>query len=121
MRTSARSVSTNSCPDMLNISAQLALGGAMRPKPYKFQAFVTISAGQNSDPACPPLPAAATLPPGQLKRMAGRVEHHLTPGRHFFSALVANSVDNPDWIGDDHAIVTVMLAAADAADYFSAC
>ncbi len=92
----------------------------MRPKPYKFQAFVTISAGQNSDPACPPLPAAATLPPGQLKRMAVRGEHHLTHGSHFFSALVANSDDNPDWIGDDHAIVTVMLAAEDAADYFSA-
>jgi len=85
----------------------------MRPKPYKFQAFVTISAGQNSDPACSPLPAAATLPPGQLKRMAVRGEHHLTHGSHFFSALVANSVDN-------HAIVTVMLAAEDAAEYFSA-
>src|SRR5260221_13005962 len=91
----------------------------MRPKPYKFQAFVTISAGQNSDPACSPLPAAATLPPGQLKRMAGRGEHHLTHGSHFFSALVADSVDHPDWIGGDHPTATVMLAPQDPPHHFS--
>jgi hypothetical protein len=90
----------------------------MRLKPYKFQAFVTISSGQTSDQARPPPAAAATLPPGQLKRMALRGEHHQTHGSHFFSGLVANSDDNPDWIGDNHAIVTVILTAEDAADYF---
>jgi hypothetical protein len=95
-------------------------GGAMTPKPYKFQAFVTISSGQDSDPSHPPPAAAAALPPGQLKRMAVRGEHHQTHGSHFFCALVANSDDNPDWIGDNHAIVTVMLTAEDAADYFCA-
>jgi len=94
-------------------------GGAMRPKPYKFQAYVTISSGQDSDPALPPPVVAATLPPGQLRRMAVRGEHHQTHGSHFFNALVANSDDNPDWIGDNHAIVTVMLTAEDAPDYFS--
>lgn len=92
----------------------------MTPRPYKFQAFVTVSFDEYSDPAGPPPAAAATLPPGQLKRMAVRGEHHRTHGSHFFSALVANSDDNPDWIGDNHAIVTVMLTAEDAADYFSA-
>ena len=91
----------------------------MRLKPYKFQAFVTISSGQISDPASPAPVAAAALPPGQLKRMTVRGEHHLTHGIHFFSGLVANSGDNPDWIGDNHAIVTVMLTAEEAPDYFS--
>jgi hypothetical protein len=92
----------------------------MRPKPYKFQAFVTISSGHNPDPARALPAAAATLPPGQLKRMALRGEHHKTHDSHFFNALVANSDDNPDWIGDNHAIVTVMVTAEDAADYFCA-
>ncbi len=117
-RASVGSVDANLCHDMLVISCRHS-GGAMTPKPYKFQAFVTVSADEYSDPSHPPA-AAATLPPGQLKRMAVRGEHHRTHGSHFFSALVANSDDNPDWIGEDHAIVTVMLTAEDAADYFSA-
>jgi len=46
--------------------------------------------------------------------MAVRGEHHVTPSTHFFSALVANSGDYSDWIGDNHAVVTVMLSADDA-------
>jgi hypothetical protein len=92
----------------------------MTAKPYKFQAFVTVSPPEGADPAGPPIAASATLPPGQIKRMAIRGEHHLTHGTHFFSALVANSGDSSDWIGDNHAIVTVMLTADDAADYLSA-
>ncbi len=58
--------------------------------------------------------ARGTRPPGQIKRMAVRGEHHVTPSTHFFSALVANSGDYSHWIGDNHAVVTVMLSADDA-------
>jgi hypothetical protein len=54
------------------------------------------------------------------KRMTLRGEHHVTHGSHFFAALVANSGESSDWIGDNHAIVTIMLAGEDAADYFGA-
>jgi hypothetical protein len=54
------------------------------------------------------------------KRITLRGEHHETHGSHFLAALVANSGDSSDWIGDNHAIVTIMLAGEDAADYFSA-
>jgi hypothetical protein len=93
----------------------------MTQKPYKFQAFVTVCPPPGGDVASPPLPAAAALPPGQIKRMAVRGEHHITHDTHFFSALVANSGDSSDWIGDNHAVVTVMLSADDAdhaSEYF---
>lgn len=92
----------------------------MTAKPYKFQAFVTVSPPEGTDPAGPPIAASAALPPGQIKRMAIRGEHHLTHSTHFFNALVSNNGDSSDWIGDNHAIVTVMLTADDAADYLSA-
>lgn len=38
----------------------------------------------------------------------------------FFSALISNAGDGSDWLGDSHAIVTVMLAGDDPAAYFSA-
>jgi hypothetical protein len=34
------------------------------------------------------------------KRITLRGEHHLTHVSHFFTALVANSGDSSDWIGD---------------------
>ena len=89
-------------------------------KPYKFQAFVTMSPAEMGGPAGPPTAASATLPPGEIRRMAVRGEHHGTHDSHFFSALVANSGDSSDWIGDNHAIVTVMLTGDDPADYFTA-
>lgn len=92
----------------------------MTPKPYKFQAFVTVGSPGRGEPAVHPSMAAATLPPGQIRRMAVRGEHHDTHGSHFFSALVANNGDSSDWIGDNHAIVTITLAGDDPAEYFSA-
>jgi hypothetical protein len=92
----------------------------MNIRPYKFQAFVTVNAGEDADASGPPPTASATLPPGTTKRITLRGEHHDTHGSHFFTALVANSGDSSEWIGDSHAIVTVMLAGEDAADYFSA-
>ena len=89
-------------------------------RPYKFQAFVTVNPAQDADPAEPPPAAAATLPPGLTKRVTLRGEHHVTHGSHFFSALVANNGDSSEWIGDNPAIVTVMTAGDDPADYFSA-
>jgi hypothetical protein len=92
----------------------------MNYRPYKFQAFVTVNAAEGADSTGPPPAASVTLPPGMTKRMTLRGEHHLTHGSHFFTALVANSGDSSDWIGDNHAIVTIMLAGEDAADYFCA-
>jgi hypothetical protein len=92
----------------------------MTPRPYKFQAFVTVSAPDEDGPAGQPALASATLPPGQIRRMGLRGEDHQTRGSHFFSALVANNGDSSDWIGDNHAIVTVTLTSDDAAEYFSA-
>lgn len=84
----------------------------MTAKPCKFQAFVTLSPLETGDPGTVPA-ASASLPPGQLRRMAVRGEHHVTHGSHFFSALVANSGDSSDWLGDNHAIVTIMLSGDD--------
>ena len=92
----------------------------MRPRPYKFQAFVTVGSPEVDDPAGHLALASATLPPGKIRRMAVRGEHHGTHGSHFFSALVANNGDSSEWIGDNHAIVTVMLTGDDPAEYFSA-
>ena len=92
----------------------------MTSKSYKFQAFVTMSPAEEAGRAGLPAVAAATLPPGQITRMGVRGEHHGTHSSHFFSALVANSGDSSDWIGDNHAIVTVMLTGDDPAEYFSA-
>jgi hypothetical protein len=92
----------------------------MTAKPYKFQAFVTVSPPEAADAGGPTVAASATLPPGKIKRMAIRGEHHVTHGTHFFSALVANNGDSSEWIGDNHAIVTIMLTADDAAEYLSA-
>jgi hypothetical protein len=52
--------------------------------------------------------------------MTVRGEHHGTHSSHFFSALVANYGDSAEWIGENHAIVTVVLAGDDPAEYFSA-
>jgi hypothetical protein len=95
-------------------------GDVMTPKPYKFQAYVTVSAPEAGDQAASAGRASATLPPGQIKRMAVRGEHHVTHSSHFFNALVANSGDSSEWIGDNHAIVTVMLRDDDAGEYFGA-
>jgi hypothetical protein len=98
----------------------------MTLKRCKFQAYLTFS---------PPLPrespewnaaadsAAAlssALPSGEPRRMAVRGEHHDTHGRHFFSALVTNSGETGDWIGKNHAIVTVTLTGDNPLEYFSA-
>ncbi|MGN6794286.1 MAG: hypothetical protein ACTHJW_18025, partial [Streptosporangiaceae bacterium] len=58
----------------------------------------------------------ADLPPGQLRRMVVRAEDHQTHDTRFFSALVSNSGDSANWLGDDHAIVTVMLCGGEFAD-----
>lgn len=92
----------------------------MTLRPYKFQAFVTVSPPEEDSPDGLPPTAAAELPPGRIRRMTVRGEHHATHGSHFFSALVANSGDSSEWIGDNHAIVTVMLTGDDPAEYFSA-
>jgi len=95
----------------------------MTAKPYKFQAYVTVSSPEGADAAGPPPPAAAALPPGKIRRMAVRGEHHDTHSTHFFSALVANGGDNAEWIGDNHAVVSVTLCADEAecaGEYFGA-
>jgi hypothetical protein len=79
-------------------------------KRYKFQALVT------------PGPAAggglAALPPGQIRRMVVRGQHHETQGSQFFSALVADNGDGSGWLADDHVIVTIAVTADDPRAYF---
>ena len=60
---------------------------ASASKPYKFQAFVTMSPPEEDGRAGLRAVASATLPPGQIRRMAVRGEHHGTHSSHFFSAL----------------------------------
>jgi hypothetical protein len=86
----------------------------MSTKPYKFQAFVTVSSPEEGDAAGTRPQAAAALPPGKIRRMAVRGEHHDTHSTHFFRALVANGGDNEEWIGDNHAVVSVTICADDA-------
>ena len=81
----------------------------MAVRRYKFQAFVTL-----------PSEGEAALPPGKIQRMTIRGERHGTHGSHFFSALVANQGDSAEWIGANHAIVTVTLAGDNPVEYFSA-
>jgi hypothetical protein len=88
---------------------------------YKFQAFITLGRAADATPGETDQVPAPALPPGQMQRMGLRGEHHQTHASHFFSALVANNGDSSAWLGDDHAIVTVMLSGADyPEDYFSA-
>jgi hypothetical protein len=94
---------------------------------YKFQAFVTLIPQQLdragaadvsvavAEPAVP-----SPLPPGGVRRMAVRGEHHDTHEAQFFSALVANYGECADWIGANHAVVTIRLQGDEPADYFSA-
>jgi hypothetical protein len=84
----------------------------MRSSCYKFQAFVTMNPAGHGGPAA--------IPPGKMRRMAVRGEHHLTHGSRFFNALVANYGDGSAWLDEDHEIVTVALAASDEpGDYFT--
>jgi hypothetical protein len=97
----------------------------MTAQAYKFQAFVTLnrpdsadSPGRAGSGPVPIVPSA--LPPGLIQRMTVRAQHHDTHGTHYFPALVANYGDSAEWIGPDHAIVTIRLYGDDPADYFSA-
>ena len=85
----------------------------MSQKPYKFQAFVTAIPQQGGTAAGSAVRAETALPPGQIRRMAVRGEHHETHDTHLFSALVANSGDSAEGIGDNDAVVTVTLSADD--------
>lgn len=53
-----------------------------------------------------------------MRRMVVRGEHHVTHAPYFFSALVANNGDGSEWTGDEHSILTVMLAGEEPAEYF---
>jgi hypothetical protein len=87
-------------------------GVQMKAKNYKFQAYVTVNPAGHGGPA--------TVPPGQVRRMAVRGEHHDTHGSRFFSALVANSGEGSGWLDEDHEIVTVALRCEDPGHYFCA-
>jgi len=96
----------------------------MSSQPYKFQAFVTLSAPEVAGSPAGAGPghgqSAPALPAGLIQRMTVRGEHHDTHASHFFSALVANFGDSAEWIGPEHAIVTIRLYGDDPAGYFSA-
>jgi hypothetical protein len=76
-------------------------------KRYKFQALVTL------DPAV----TAASVRPGQTRRIVVRGEHHETHGSQVFSALVTPGEDLPRR-DDDHVIMTVTLSCPDPREYF---
>jgi hypothetical protein len=77
---------------------------------YKFQGLLTLCPAANGGPAA--------APPGQLRRVVVRGQHHQTHGSRIFSALVTNNGDGSSWLNSDHAIVTVVLVGEDPGDYF---
>lgn len=91
----------------------------MKAQHYKFQALITLNtqAATGSGDPDPGL-ALADLPPGQIRRMVVRGEHHRTHRTHFFSALVANNGEGSSWLDGNHAVVTVMLVGDELADHF---
>jgi hypothetical protein len=100
---------------------------------YKFQAFVTLvprqpdqagigdsSSVPGESPESGGTSASSALPRGEIQRMTVRGENHNTHGTQFFNAIVSNYGECADWIGADHAVVTIRLQGDDPADYFSA-
>ncbi len=77
---------------------------------YKFQGLLTIGPAGGG--------GLAASPPGQLRRVVVRGEHHETHDSRIFSALVANNGDGSSWLSSGHAIVTVVLVGEDPGDYF---
>lgn len=93
---------------------------------YKFQALIRLCPvpGDVVTGASAPAQArgslAESLPPGQMRRMVVKAEHHSTRGTRFFSALVTNRGDSAEWLDDIHSIVTVQLSVDEPAEYFNA-
>jgi len=79
-------------------------------KRYKFQALLTPGPGGDG--------GLAAVPPGQIRRMVVRGQHHETHGSQFFSALVTNNGDGTGWLRDDHFIVTIVLTGDAPREYF---
>jgi hypothetical protein len=77
---------------------------------YKFQGLLTLGTAGSGDPVA--------APPGQLRRVVVRGEHHQTHGSRIFSALITNNGDGSRWLNSGHAIVTVVLVGEDPGDYF---
>ena len=87
---------------------------------YKFQALVRPSPAAAGDPAAESGLSAGSLPPGQMRRMVVKAEHHSTHGTSYFSALITNRGDGGEWLDDGHSIVTVKLAVDNPREYFNA-
>ena len=87
---------------------------------YKFQGMITRTRRVAAALDAPDDADVTTWnpPPGQMRRIVVRGEHHDTHGSHFFSALVAANDDGSDWLDDEHSIVTVMLAGDELDEYF---
>ena len=79
-------------------------------KRYKFQALVTFGQPANDGPAA--------VPPGQMRRMVVRGQHHQTHASQFFAALVTDNGEDPPWLGDDYVIMTIALVGDDPREYF---
>ncbi len=92
----------------------------MKMRHYKFQALLTLASPAADVPSNPHGGfAGGDLPPGEIRRMVVKGEHHTTHGSQFFSALVANNGDGTEWLDEKHAIVTVMVLGEELAEYFS--
>jgi hypothetical protein len=89
---------------------------------YKFQGLLTLHPGDRRGEVVRPgaVPAPWELPAGQRCRMVVKAEHHQTHGTRFFNALVANSGDGEDWLGERHVIVTVSVAVEEPPDLYFA-
>jgi hypothetical protein len=91
---------------------------AMSGHRYKFQGLLTLHPDAVPDGEAGTSPWE--LPPGQRRRMVVKAENSETHDTHFFNALVYNAGDGGDWLGGDHAIVTVSVAVEEPPeDYFS--
>ena len=52
--------------------------------------------------------------------MVVKAENHQTHSVHFFNALVSNPGDGDEWLGRDHAIVTVSVAVEEPPEEYFA-
>ena len=87
---------------------------------YKFQGLITLHPGAGPVTGGEAEGAPWELPPGQRRRMVVKAEHHQTRGTHFFNAVVANAGEGGDWLGADHAIVTVSVAVQEPPEEYFA-
>ncbi len=87
---------------------------------YKFQGLIALHPDAGRTPDFEPEGPPWELPPGQRRRMVVKAENHETHSTHFFNAVVANAGEGSEWLGHDHAIVTVSVAVEEPPEEYFA-